>query len=106
MQGHNSVRFQPAEGDSLNDLLRKYFEKARSARTKDRWRFPGMRWLDESYVSRPISGERLAPQPRRSDFAWSLGLERAVHEHDVLPIAAEYKPQVPSRESSLAVWRR
>jgi hypothetical protein len=61
MQGHNPVRFQPAEGDSLNDMLRKYFEKVRSARTKNRRRFPGMRWLDESYVSRPISGEPSPP---------------------------------------------
>ena len=34
MQRRNPARFQPAEGDSLNDMLRKYFEKVRFRKNK------------------------------------------------------------------------
>jgi hypothetical protein len=61
MQGRNSVRFQPAEGKSLNDLLRKYFEKMRFRKNKGPAAISRDAWLDESYVSRLISGERAHP---------------------------------------------
>jgi hypothetical protein len=36
MQQRNPGRFQPAEGDSLNDMLRKYFENVRFCKNKRR----------------------------------------------------------------------
>ncbi len=61
MQQRNPARFQPAEGDSLNDMLRKYFEKVRFRKNKRQAAISRDAWLDESYVSRLISGEPSPP---------------------------------------------
>ena len=47
MQRRNPARFQPAEGDSLNDMLRKYFEKVRFRKGLE----PAVHELDELLIA-------------------------------------------------------
>ncbi len=57
MQQRNPARFQPADGDSPNGMLRAYFEKVRFRKNKRQAALSRDVWLDESYLSRLISGE-------------------------------------------------
>ena len=94
MQQRNPARSQPIEGDSLNDMLWKYFERVRFRKNKRQAAIARDAWLDESYVSRLLSGQRSHPSRDALILLGAWGLELAVHELDELLIAAEYKPLV------------
>ncbi len=94
MQTRIPARFQPAEGDSLSDMIRKYSERVRFRKNKRQAAISRDAWLDESYVSRLISGERSNPSRDALILLGAWGLELAVHELDELLIQAEYKPLV------------
>ena len=68
MQSLDLQRFQAKPGESLPELLRKYSDKLRFRTNKKQAQIARDAWLDESYVSRLISGERAKPQPRRADL--------------------------------------
>ena len=91
------ARFQPAIDDSLSALLRKYSDKLRFRKGKRQADVARDAWLDESYVSRLISGERTKPSRDALILLGSWGLELAVHELDELLMAADYKPLVLPR---------
>ena len=54
----------------------------------------GDAWLDESYVSRLLSGERDNPSGDALLLLASWGLGLAVEETDELLVAADYKPLI------------
>jgi transcriptional regulator with XRE-family HTH domain len=80
-------------GESLSVLLREYADRVlRNGKTQAQVARDA--WLDESYVSRLLSGER--DNPSRDALlllaGWGLGL--AVEETDELLVAADYKPLI------------
>jgi transcriptional regulator with XRE-family HTH domain len=86
-------RNQHNGGESLSALLRKYAERVlREGKTQAQVARDA--WLDESYVSRLLSGER--DNPSREALlllaGWGLGL--AVEETDEVLMAADYKPLI------------
>jgi transcriptional regulator with XRE-family HTH domain len=87
------VRVQVDRRESLAVLLRKYGERARQ-RGKTQAQIARDAWLDESYVSRLLSGERDGPSRDALILLGNWGLELAVEEVDELLIAADYKPLV------------
>jgi transcriptional regulator with XRE-family HTH domain len=84
---------QPA-GDSLTELLRKYADRVMRVKGKSQAQIARDAWLDESYVSRLVSGERDNPSRDALLLLAGWGLELAVEEVDELLIAANYKPLV------------
>ncbi len=87
------VRVQEDREESLAYLLRKYGARARQ-RGKTQAQIARDAWLDESYVSRLLSGERDGPSRDALILLGNWGLELAVEEVDELLIAADYKPLV------------
>lgn len=87
------VRVQVDRGESLAVLLRKFGERARQ-RGKTQAQIARDAWLDESYVSRLLSGERDGPSRDALILLGNWGLELAVEEVDELLMAADYKPLV------------
>ena len=85
---------QRVAGDSLTDLLRKYSDRLRFRQQKRQADIARDCWLDESYVSRLISGERVNPSRDALILLAGWGLELAVHEVDEVLMAADYKPLV------------
>jgi len=51
-------------------------------------------WLDESYISRLLRGERIAPSRDALILLTVFGLELEVHEADDVLMAADYKTLV------------
>lgn len=94
MQRHYPMRYQPAIGETLNDLIYQYFERIRRRKHKRQAAVSRDSWLDESYICRLISGERSHPSRDALILLGAWGLELAVPEVDELLIAAEYKPLV------------
>jgi transcriptional regulator with XRE-family HTH domain len=80
-------------GESLTALLRKYADRV-LRNGKNQAQIARDAWLDESYVSRLLSGER--DNPSRDALllltGWGLGLP--VEETDEVLMAADYKPLV------------
>lgn len=97
MKSLDLKRFQPVAGDSLTDLLRKYSDRLRFRQQKRQADIARDCWLDESYVSRLISGERVNPSRDALILLGGWGLELAVHEVDEVLMAADYKPLVLPR---------
>ena len=93
MRTLDPIRIQVDRGEPLVDLLRKYGERARQ-RGKSQAQIARDAWLDESYVSRLLSGERDNPSRDALILLGNWGLELAVEEVDELLIAADYKPLV------------
>jgi transcriptional regulator with XRE-family HTH domain len=87
-------RFQALPGDALAQLLRKYADKVRFRKNKHQAQIARDSWLDESYVSRLISGERSNPSRDALILLGAFGLELPVHELDEILMAADYKPLV------------
>ena len=87
------TRIQHDRGESLSALLRGHAD-AVLRRGKTQAQIAGDSWLDESYVSRLLSGER--DNPSRDALllltGWGLGL--TVAETDELLVAADYKPLI------------
>ena len=94
MQSLDLKRFQPVAGECLNDLLKKFSDRLRFRKAKRQADIARDAWLDESYVSRLISGERAKPSRDALILLGAFGLELPVHELDEVLIAAEYKPLV------------
>jgi len=87
------VRLQPAVGESLTALLRKHGDRAR-LRGKRQALIARHAWLDESYVSRLLSGERDHPSRDALILLGAFGLELPVEDVDELLMAADFKPLV------------
>ena len=87
------VRVQPLAGEGLTALLRKYAERA-IRKGKTQAQISRDSWLDESYVSRLLSGSRDNPSRDALILLANWGLELAVEEVDELLMAADYKPLV------------
>jgi transcriptional regulator with XRE-family HTH domain len=88
------VRLQRVPGESLGELLRKYADRVRRQKGKTQAQIARDAWLDESYVSRLLSGERDNPSRDALILLGSWGLELAVEEVDELLMAVDYKPLV------------
>jgi len=88
------ARFQPVRGESLSELLRKYADRLRFRKSKTQAQIARDAWLDESYVSRLLSGERANPSRDALILLGAWGLELPVHELDEVLMAADYKPLV------------
>ncbi len=90
----DSIRIQPEEGESLTALLRKFTDRVRLRKGKNQAQVAGDAWLDESYLSRLLSGERDNPSRDALILLGNWGLELAVEEVDEVLIAADKKPLV------------
>jgi transcriptional regulator with XRE-family HTH domain len=88
------VRVQRVDDGSLTALLQKYWDRARRQRGKIQPQVARDAWLDESYVSRLLSGERDHPSRDALILLGAFGLELPVEEVDELLMAADYKPLV------------
>ena len=93
MRTLDPIRIQVDRGESLVVLLKKCGERARQ-RGKTQAQIARDAWLDESYVSRLLSGERDNPSRDALILLGNWGLELAVEEVDEILIAADYKPLV------------
>ena len=88
------ARFQPVAGESLSSLLPKFSDRLRFRKSKNQAQIAQDAWLDESYVSRLLSGERDNPSRDALILLGNWGLELAVEEVDEVLLAANYKPLV------------
>ena len=93
MKTLDRIRVQPMAGASLPALLRRFGERAK-LRGKKQAQIARDAWLDESYVSRLLSGERDSPSRDALLLLAAFGLGLPVEEVDELLIAADYKPLV------------
>ena len=88
------ARERQAIGESLAELLWQYATRVMRKTKKNQAQIARDAWLDESYVSRLISGQR--ENPSRDALlllaGWGLGL--SAEETDKLLLAADYKPLV------------
>src|SRR4030067_562206 len=82
MQSLDLKRFEAKPGESLPELLRKFSDKLRFRKSKKQAQIAKDAWLDESYVSRLISGERSNPSRDVLILLGAWGLELAVHALD------------------------
>ena len=104
MQSLDLKRFQAMPGDALAELLRKYSDRLRFRMNKKQAQIARDAWLDESYVSRLISGERANPSRDALILLGAFGLELPVHELDEVLMAAD--PLVlPADPLRLGDWR-
>ena len=94
MQSLDLKRFQPVAGDSLSNVLGKYSDRLRFRKATRQADIARDAWLDESYVSRLVSGERANPSRDALILLGAFGLELPVHELDEVLMAADYKPLV------------
>jgi hypothetical protein len=94
MTSRDLARFRPSQGESLSSLLRRFSDRLRFHKSKNQAQIARDAWLDESYVSRLISGERMHPSRDALILLGAWGLELAVHELDEVLLAADYKPLV------------
>src|SRR4030042_57971 len=93
MRTLDPVRVQGERGEPLVALLQKFGERVRQ-KGKTQAQIARDAWLDESYVSRLLSGERDNPSRDALILLGSWGLELAVEEVDELLLAADYQPLV------------
>lgn len=87
------IRAHSIAGESLTALLQRYGNRAK-LRGKRQSQISRDAWLDESYVSRLLSGERDNPSREALILLGCWGLGLAVEEVDELLLAADYKPLV------------
>jgi transcriptional regulator with XRE-family HTH domain len=86
-------RDRHSAGESLSVLLRKHADRVlRSG--KNQAQIARDAWLDESYVSRLLSGERDNPSREALLLLTGWGLGLAVEEADEVLMAADYKPLI------------
>jgi transcriptional regulator with XRE-family HTH domain len=88
------TRATQVTGGSLTELLRKYADRVMRVKGKTQAQVARDAWLDESYVSRLLTGERDNPSRDALLLLTGWGLELAVEEVDELLMAADYKPLV------------
>ena len=87
------VRVQHEARDDLRELLRRFGDEVKT-RGKRQAQIASDSWLDESYVSRLLSGERANPSRDALILLSAFGLELSVEGVDELLMAADYKPLV------------
>jgi len=87
------ARLQTVANEHLTVLLRKYAQRV-LRHGKNQAQIAHDAWLDESYVSRLLSGERSNPSREAIILLGGWGLELAVEEVDELLLAADYKPLI------------
>ena len=93
MRTLDPTRLQTIVNERLAALLKKYADRVlRSG--KHQAQVARDAWLDESYVSRLLSGERSNPSREAIILLGGWGLGLAVEEVDELLLAADYKPLV------------
>jgi hypothetical protein len=93
MRTLDPTSFRHTAGESLSALLREYAHRVlRNGKTQAQVARDA--WLDESYVSRLLSGERDNPSRDALLLLASWGLGLAVEETDELLVAADYKPLI------------
>lgn len=80
--------------DGLTFLLAKYAQRIRRTKGKSQAQIARDAWLDNSYVSRLLSGQRAKPSRDALILLGSWGLELPVDEVDELLIAADFRPLV------------
>lgn len=83
-----------ASADGLTLLLAKYAQRIRRKKGKSQAQIARDAWLDNSYVSRLLSGQRANPSRDALILLGSWGLELSVDEVDELLIAADFRPLV------------
>ncbi len=93
MRTLDPIRLQTVVNERLTALLKKYAERV-LRRGKHQAQIARDAWLDESYVSRLLSGERSNPSREAIILLGGWGLGLAVEEVDELLLAADYKPLV------------
>src|SRR3972149_11095022 len=93
MRTLDPTRVQRVADGSLTALLQRYGDRAK-LRGKRQSQISRDAWLDESYVSRLLSGERDNPSREALILLGCWGLGLAVEEVDGLLLAADYKPPV------------
>ena len=93
MRTLDPIRVQPVAGESLPALLRRFGDRVR-LHGKKQAQIARDAWLDESYVSRLLSGERDNPSREALILLGCWGLDLAVEEIDEVLMAADYKPLV------------
>jgi len=75
------VCVQPVAGESLTALLQRYASRAMRAKSKTQAQIARDSWLDVSYVSRLLSGERQNPSRDAlillGNWDWSLRLRKS-----------------------------
>jgi transcriptional regulator with XRE-family HTH domain len=91
MKTLDPTRVQRSE--PVTSLLQRYGNRAK-LRGKRQSQIARDAWLDESYLSRLLSGERVNPSRDALILLGSFGLGLAVEEVDELLMAADYKPLV------------
>ncbi len=87
------TRLQRVADGSLTALLQRYGDRAK-LRGKRQSQIARDAWIDDSYVSRLLSGERESPSRDALILLGAFGLGLAVEEVDELLMAADYKPLV------------
>lgn len=93
MRTLDPTRLQTVVNGRLTALLKKYADRV-LRRGKHQAQVARDAWLDESYVSRLLSGERSNPSREAIILLGGWGLGLAVEEVDELLLAADYKPLV------------
>lgn len=93
MRTLDPTRLQTVVNERLTALLKKYADRV-LRRGKHQAQVARDAWLDESYVSRLLSGERSNPSREAIILLGGWGLGLAVEEVDELLLAADYKPLV------------
>jgi hypothetical protein len=81
------------DNEDLSRLLSEYGERVKS-RGRRQSQIARDAWLDDSYISRLLSGERSRPSRDALILLGGWGLGLAVEEVDELLLAAEYRPLV------------
>lgn len=94
MQTASVTHSHPDNQQGLTDLLRTYGLRVRRRRNKRQSQIARDAWLDESYVSRLLSGERSHPSRDALILLGAFGLELEVHELDEVLLAADFRPLV------------
>ena len=87
------ARLQTVANERLTVLLRRHAQRV-LRRGKNQAQMAHDAGLDESYVSRLLSGERSNPSREAIILLGGWGLELTVEEVDELLLAADYKPLV------------
>lgn len=93
MTGPRFVVADPEPRDGLPMLLERFGVRAR-IRGKSQAQIAWDAWLDDSYVSRLLRGQRQHPSRDALILLAAFGLELPVEEVDEVLMAADYRPLV------------
>ena len=85
---HRTLRLESVTGSPLTEVLQRF----RARLNKTQADISRDAWLDESYVSRLISGERTSPSRDALILMTVFGMGLSVEDTDEVLLAADYKP--------------